>query len=808
MTVRYRNIAAHGILPRTLRERFTVIALICSGVVFLLAAPVIVWLGHLAIIDREEDELRTRLEASFVKASSDMYEVRQELLSLTDLVQMWKPAGSQSWYDIMEGALDRMPSASGVRLAFEQGSKFNPDKKRAYYVRSDGDGKVAREKLRYLPEELEGPGLHWYLPAREVGVSSTVGNWSSPYTSPETGRRQVVSCILPINRVEAGKASLDGVAAVDVSIDTFLRRMAAVDINADCRLYVLDSGHHVLASASVGNAEGVAPAGSLHALVDSKPVPARRYPGLSNSSLETGSFEAEDPFGKGHSFFVYKRVPGLSLIFLYVFPLSQFATEQWLFAGGVLLAGLLCIVGIGLLFSWSAGRATRNLDLLREGVRSVQDGNFTTIQKLSATHDETADVIDAFNGMVGELNRSILKREEMARSQQRLSTELALAHTIQASVLPEPMKLLGGCHFSLSVPALEVGGDFYDHFVLPGGLTVFTVGDISGKGVSAAMFMMQVSLLLRSLASVVGPGEAITRINTMLAESNPTMMFVTLFHAVMDPVGQTLSYVNAGHNPPVLVRADGTVESLSKRSGPALGVITGQQFPVWQVPFNEGDLLAIYTDGISEAMDPSGEQFGMERMNGFLSLNRLRPVDQSSLDLLEAVQAWQVGDERFDDITLTLVRAGHPARQLCLPASMATIGEVVAMVESTAIEGGMGTAAAREISLAACEAVTNVISYSLHEDEALSYRVFVSWSDDDLVVRIEDPGPPFNPSELSPVDVTLPLEDRQAGGLGWFIIGNSTDEYHLYRVSDINVLVMVRSRTRPTMGHKLKTKED
>ena len=798
----------HGFFPRTLRERFTVIALICAGAVFMLAAPVIVWLGQMAIVDRQEHELQDRLEASFVKATADLYAVKQELLSVSDLVQMWKPAGSQSWYDVMEESLQRLPNASGLRLAFEQDSRFNPDNARAFYVRSEGGGKMVRERLRYLPEAIDGPGINWFLPARESGISSIDGSWSAPYASPETGNHAVVTCILPINRIEAGKAAFDGVAAVDVRIETFLKRMAAVEMHAKCRLYVLDSAQRILASSAVGIPDGTATATGTKNLADSKPGAARRYPGLSNSSLETGSFEAEDPFGKERSFFVYKRVPGLSLIFLYVFPLNQFAKAEWLFTGLTVMSGLLCIAGIGLLFRWSAGIATRNLVLLREGVKKVKEGNFDPIPNTPATRDETADVIDAFNGMVEELNRSITKREELARSQQRLSTELALAHTIQAAVLPEPMKLLGGSHFSLSIPAQEVGGDFYDHFVLPGGMSAFAVGDISGKGISAAMFMMRVSLLLRSMASVAEPEEAVTRVNAILSESNPTMMFVTLFLAVMDPVEQKLRYVNAGHNPPVLVRADGGVESLSQRSGPAVGVLGGCRYTSREVPFGQGDLLAIYTDGVSEAMSPSGEQFGMARLNAFLELNRRGPVERVSTELSERVQAWQASEERFDDITLSLVKAGTPARRLLLPASLETIDAVVSMVESVALEGGMGTSGARELSLAACEAVTNVITYSLREDERLSYSVFASWSDDEMVVRIEDPGPPFDPAALPPVDVTIPLEERQVGGLGWFIIRNSTDQYHMQRVSDINVLVMVRSRTRPTMGDNLKTKEE
>ncbi|NTV02083.1 MAG: SpoIIE family protein phosphatase [Chlorobiaceae bacterium] len=799
----------YGIFPRTLRERFTVIALLCSGAVFLIGAPLMIWQAHQTMIVREEHELEDRLEAGFTRASVDLYGIEHQMSSMTDVVQLWRPSGSQSWFVVMEELLNRLPEAYGVRLAFEPSSSFNPGAERTFYVRQEGGrGRTVRQHLSYQPDDPGSQGRQWYLPAIQSGVSSMAeSSWSQPYASTETGRRAVVSCLFPINRVEAGKPVFDGVAAVDITIDSLLKQMSAIDTGLPFRLYILDSGQNILAGMESGPSEKDA-ARRLDAFIRSNPAAMHSYQKLRNPTLDVGSFIAADPFDRGKSFFVSRRVPGLPLRFLYVFSFSRFGAGIWLYAGGVMLSGLACIIVIALLFRWSAGLATRNLDLLRDGVREVQAGNFNTIRKLPVTRDETVDVIDAFNGMVEELNRSILKREEMARSQQRLSTELALAHTIQASVLPEPMKLLGGSHFSLSIPAQEVGGDFYDHFVLPGGLTAFAVGDISGKGISAAMFMMRVSLLLRSVATVSEPDEAITRINAILAETNPTMMFVTLFLVVMDPVEQKLRYVNAGHNPPVLVRVDGSVESLAQRSGPAVGVLGGSRFTSWEVPFGHGDLLAIYTDGVSEAMSPSGEQFGMDRLNAFMAENRARPVDTISLELSETAQAWQASDERFDDITLSLLRAGRPSRVLRLPASLDTIDAVVSMIESVACEGGMEVSAARELSLAACEAVTNVISYSLREEESLAYSVFAAWSGDDMVVRIEDPGPPFDPSALPPVDVSVSLEDRQIGGLGWFIIGKSTDQYRMYRVADVNILVMVRSRTRPTMGNHLKTKED
>lgn len=799
-----RNMNFHRFLPRRLRDRFAIIALACSGILFLCTAPLVMWQGRSIMLHSSLHDLNDLLELRFSKITEVEHSLRQPVLLMREMVQS-TPDGKERWYEVMEDLLHRFPNVYGVRLAFEAGSQFSAERGRSYYVRRGGvDRQLSvRQPITYIPDDPLSQGSRWYLPARNGNIRFIDGIWSVPFTAPETGTTPVITCSVPVNRVESGKPVVDAVVGVDIMLESLLQSTVGLDIGKKFHLFILDQECNVLASAVGGRAPEDAKHRRVQEIIRLGSGRQVSFRALRERGSRSGSFIGINPVDGAESYFLFKKMPlGFPVVFLYVFPVHEVYAEVWWLAGGVTLFGIVFVGGMGLLFRWIAGPATRNLDSLRDGVRNVQAGNFTPVVNYSLTLDETTDVIDAFNGMVLQLQHSIGQREEMARGQQRMKTELELARDIQISVLHDPVKLLGGSHFSLSIPAFEVGGDFFDHFLLPGGRTVFIVGDVSGKGISAAMFMMRVSLFLRGMVSGTEPEYTVSRLNAMLQESNPQMMFVTLYLAILDPVAQSLVCVNCGHNPPLMIRADGAVETLSQRSGPALGVLAGKKFTSFHVPFREGDLLAIYTDGISDATDRSGEQFGISRMREFLLQNRHRPLRQCAEELVDQAMKWQGGDDRFDDITLSLILAGQPARELRLPASLDTIGEVVELVQKCALERGMEIAHAKEISLAVCEAVTNVIMYSLCEGESRFYRVYISWSGDDFVVRIEDDGPAFDPVTLRPVDVTLPLEERQIGGLGWFIIRQATDEVHMSRSSDTNILTLVRSINRPKIGHE------
>lgn len=201
---------------------------------------------------------------------------------------------------------------------------------------------------------------------------------------------------------------------------------------------------------------------------------------------------------------------------------------------------------------------------------------------------------------------------------------------------------------------------------------------------------------------------------------------------------------------PPEIRANGRCERLERRGGLALGLLQGKRYSASETPFAAGDLLAIYTDGITEAPAPDGQQFGEERLKAMLTAQRAAPLARLSDELLAAVGSWQGGDRRFDDVTLLLARASAPVGVLELPAKLESIEVVVDAVGDCAKRCGFDQPATQKIVLAVCEAVTNIITHALAADPKRSFRVFFGRTGDALVVRCEDEGPLFDRSLRQP----------------------------------------------------------
>ncbi len=788
-------------LPRSLRSRFTLLVLACTAAIFLCTAPLAVWQGQQLLFERQIHDVQDRLDATISKGDAEMREIRQQAIAMTDLIEQWEAKNLDAWFEYMEFALRRLPKAFGVRLAFEPGTDLGPQGVRSLYVRRGAGNKPERVQIDYRIEDPASHGSKWYAPVRDKPTDSVDGIWSEPFSPPETHPETVISCSAPIMAAQGHKTTFGGVAGMDVTVGTVIETLRKLDLANEFQIFVLNPSKQVTIAAQ-GGKRSAATDQKLREMVQSNPDAFRPFSELQDSLNPTGWFVAKSPYDGLQSCFLFQRLSHNASQLLYVVPVRALRGDIFWLLGGVGIIGVASMAGMGFLIRWSAGLVTSNLDILREGVKNVRAGKLRKMLPAAKSHDETADIVDAFNGMVGELQNAFCRAEDLARQQQRVATELDLARSIQQSALPDPIQLPGGQIFSCTLPAQEVGGDFYDTFNLPCGRVALALGDVSGKGVSAALFMVRASLLLRSAASAMDPKDAIAQVNSMLVKSNTEMMFVTLFFAVWDPLAEKLTCVNAGHNPPVILRADGSFERLDRRSGPAIGAMSGQAFPAWETPFRDGDLLAVYTDGITEAPDSTGKQFGESRLRELLPLHLKSNLDAVAKNVVERVTGWQGGGERFDDITLLLAKATPPPCMLELPASPDTIEKVVEAIESCSRDGGMKDPAASEIALAACEAATNVITHSLKSDPSRKYRIYIGWAGDELLVRLEDDGPPFDPDSLATVDLSAPLEDRPIGGLGWVLIRKVTDCVHMDRVSDTNILTLTRHRDRPTIGQK------
>ncbi len=241
-----------------------------------------------------------------------------------------------------------------------------------------------------------------------------------------------------------------------------------------------------------------------------------------------------------------------------------------------------------------------------------------------------------------------------------LENELQIARSMQQSILPTEFPSSSSWDmFAGMEPARDVGGDFYDILRLPHGRIALAVADVSGKGVPAALFMMSSRTLLKG-ASVgrTAANEALREVNRLLNESNEASMFVTVFLAIFNPESGKFSFANGGHNPPLLVRADGTMSLLEKPAGIALGLLPDFEFEEGTATLEPGDTVLLYTDGVTEAENEKGEQFGMERLQALFAVSPPPNSREATKAVFDAVNEFAGDSPQFDDITCLTLRRG------------------------------------------------------------------------------------------------------------------------------------------------------
>ncbi|MGE0460131.1 MAG: PP2C family protein-serine/threonine phosphatase [Vicinamibacterales bacterium] len=318
-----------------------------------------------------------------------------------------------------------------------------------------------------------------------------------------------------------------------------------------------------------------------------------------------------------------------------------------------LLLGL-AVIGLALLGIVPLSRhMTRNLTTLTDGVQRIARGEFAT-QVPVRSRDEFGALAAAFNDMA----RDVAHHQQLVVERERLQRELELCRRIQSEMLPHASLRLGPTEVKgISIPAREVGGDFFNYFELPGGHIAVLVGDVSGKGISAALLMANIQATLRArLPLEPDLARLASAIDGEIEAATPAGVYATLFLGILDPERKTLRYVNAGHHPQFLIRGDG-IEALSS-SGMPVGLYAGQGYVERAVQLADNDLLFFYTDGTVEVENEQTEMFGAERLESLLRTHRDQGVDGLLERIEESVRRFRGAADPFDDVTIMALRLG------------------------------------------------------------------------------------------------------------------------------------------------------
>jgi serine phosphatase RsbU (regulator of sigma subunit) len=317
-------------------------------------------------------------------------------------------------------------------------------------------------------------------------------------------------------------------------------------------------------------------------------------------------------------------------------------------AGFGLLFIALALVGIAPLSS----RLTRNLTTMSAAVHRIAKGDYAARVPVKS-RDEIGELAAAFNQMAGDVER----HQRAAVEQERIRRELELGRQIQAEMLPHaPLKLGLTEVQGVSVPAREVGGDFFNYFVLSSGDIALLVGDVSGKGVGAALLMANIQASLRTRLALGQDLSAVAReIDLDIEENSPGPVYATLFVGILDPKTRQLRYVNAGHHPQYVLRSEGGLHRMPA-TGLPVGLFAGHGYTQESVQLAPNDLIFFYTDGCVEAENDAGEMFGADRLEALLKSAAGAP---DALHQIESgIATFRQRREPFDDATLMTVRVG------------------------------------------------------------------------------------------------------------------------------------------------------
>lgn len=413
--------------------------------------------------------------------------------------------------------------------------------------------------------------------------------------------------------------------------------------------------------------------------------------------------------------------------------------------------------------------------------------------------------------IVYRAGRDMVRLVKSTAQNERMESELHIARTVQMSMLPKFQNenkknpTLPCDMYGMVIPAKEVGGDLYDFYVKEDRL-FFCIGDVSGKGVPSSFVMATTRSLFRAISAHEQDVATIAGLmNDAMADMNDQNMFVTFFLGVLNLKTGMLNYCNAGHNAPVLVKHLSTCDMLPTIPNLPLGILSGYSYTPQTATLHNGDMLFLYTDGLSEAENQDEALYGEDRMLAEIArIENAVDADKRTAKylvdaMLESVTQFVDGAEQSDDLTMLAIHylqssdhaiAGNEAvrHSIVMRNDIQQIPTLAEWIESLNVPSSLNMT----INLALEEAVTNVMLYAYPQDKNGQVLIEAEKTDAQITFIISDSGIPFDPTKQPPVNTALSLEERSIGGLGIHLVRQIMDQIQYRREDNKNILTLIK----------------
>jgi sigma-B regulation protein RsbU (phosphoserine phosphatase) len=495
--------------------------------------------------------------------------------------------------------------------------------------------------------------LDWYLLPRKLERPV----WSEPYFDKGGGNIEMSTFSVPFYRSVKGRRTFAGVVTADMS----LKRLK--DIVSKVTIY--RTGYAFLISkkgvfVTHPNKDWILH-GSIFSVADAAGDPELRKIGKDMVQGGKGFVPLPVHFTGKKAWMYYAPLPSAGWSIGVVIPEDELFADIRNLGWIVLAIGIAGFAFLFLVVIFISNTITGPLRKLAGTAAEIAKGSLDAALPEKKSADEVGDLTDSFENMRRALKEYIANLKETTAAKERMESELKIAHTIQMSFLPKRFPPFPEKEefdiYAMLVPAREVGGDLYDFFLLDDDTLFFSVGDVSGKGVPAALFMAASKIAMKGFVNLnVDLSETLGKVNRELCVDNETTMFVTVFCGTLNFKTGELRYSNAGHNPPLLLRQGKDPEWLPLPEGLFLGVFEDSAYKTLSTRMNPGDTLLLYTDGVTEAMNREGQAYSDERLFGLAGKNAGASPENLVRDVVRSVQEYAGEEPQSDDITLLVLQ--------------------------------------------------------------------------------------------------------------------------------------------------------